>query len=307
MAGFDQTLEAELADVTGRVPLFLSDFRTQFLALPDTTPYRTQSALTKFSVAIGKQISYALIKFRTSQLKENEEFLLDAWEHLIRGEAASPELFDHSFFYCPKDNPFRSGSVSTIASGLLAEQVAYLRKKLGSKLALCSLLSYCEKPTNPSVQGFLAEQLVLAYISRDGFRCDSKTDYALDISAPGGSENGVYFDQLENLSLKKADEPSIIHYIPNVYNYKHIDSLLRQVEATEKGFTGKGKAKATIYGPPSTLRTIAFQPTLQSLIIHNYSFDFYNSGDYKKWETGAFDKTERHFVWVLRKSEYNKV
>ena len=121
MAGFDQTLAAELTDVTGRVPLYLSCFRKEFLELPASSLFRTQIALATFSAALGKQISFALIKFRNSQLKENPmvgEDLLDAWEHLIRGEVAPPELIDHSFFYCPKDKPFRSGCVSTIASGL---------------------------------------------------------------------------------------------------------------------------------------------------------------------------------------------
>ena len=309
MAGFDHTLEAELRDITGRVPLHLSNFRKQFLALPAATPFRTQSALAKFSVALGQQISIALDDFqiKASQDKIEPDMLLTAWEHLIRAEAANPKHFDHSYFYCPKDSLRASGSISTIASSLLAERVVDLRKRLQKKLDIGSLLVRCQQTTNPSVQGFLAEQLVLAYISRDGFHCDSKYDCALDISSPGGSDCDVYFDLPESLPLKTAHEPSIFHYIPKAYNYKHINSLLRQIEATEKGYTGKGKAKATIYGPPSTLRTIAFQPTLQPLMTHNYSLDFYNSGDYKKWENSAFDKTERHFVWVLRKAEYNKV
>ena len=309
MAGFDETLEAELMDITGGVPLYLSDFRKLFLSIPADTPFRTQSALAKFSVALGELVSYAFDNFQSQATRDRIEpdMLLTAWEHLIRGEAANPKHFDHAFFFCPKDNPGRSGSVSTIASSLLAQRVVELRKKLLKKLDYASLLLRCRQADNPSVQGFLAEQLVLTSISCAGIQCDTDYDCGLDISAPDGSDGDVYFHLPESLPLKNPDEPSILHYIPNAYNYKHIDSLLRQVVATEKGSFGKGAAKRSIYGPPALLRVVAFQPTLQPLSAHNYSLDFYNSGDYKKWEPSAFDEIERHFVWVLRTAEYKAV
>jgi hypothetical protein len=147
-------------------------------------------------------------------------------------------------------------------------------------------LNACRESDNPSVQGFLAEQLVIHAVHTKGFELqdEKKTQTKFEpqrqpmvIFQTGDEHRSVHTDSLSYV------------YSPHAFNYNYIDLLVNQ-------HVTRSRAKKVALA--------AFQVTFKTIAAHKESLDFFSSQYRLNWEKGYPGKSiEWHFVWVVREDE----
>jgi hypothetical protein len=153
------------------------------------------------------------------------------------------------------------------------------------------------KNANNSVLGFLVEQTVIAQIAHCGIQVGSHLH----------KPNAVYFFTTPEKSC--VDEPGVYLHVPDVFNYKHVDAILRIVTVQEVIDPGTNKQAMDADGKPLTkkcLEVVGIQITVGSLKDHQHAAnDFMTGTNSEKW-CGTFKQSSDikwSFCWVLKSTE----
>ena len=94
-------------------------------------------------------------------------------------------------------------------------------------------------------------------------------------------------------------EGTCLQYVPRAFNYRKIDSLIRDLAKDKSKGKGKGKSKKAKTMLKASV--VAFQMTLQPISKHMHSLDFFKE-DKKIWQVSEYEH-DWHFVWVVSAAE----
>ena len=272
----------QLKDKSGCVPMYLEQFCDVYVK----SKKNMCEAIGVFAMHLASEIAGGLGEFifrctdKVGFCKMAEDILLN---HII---PCSPSLIDHRYFYrisqsAAQVEDGKGYAVCGIARDALA--VVLRRTSEFDPFLSESWFNACNRATNPVIRGFTAEQIIISTIRLSGLRIDQ-------ILCPS-AENRFFKTAAEAIL---STEPSCTQYIPEPYNYKHVDSIVRYIV--------KNKKKKTLY-------LIALQPTLQEISQHINSLNFFSDdGDYREWlrDVPKDCKVEAHFVWIIPKKQYGK-
>jgi len=240
-----------------------------------------------FAFELSDLIFGHLRNFLLGKGDEYKKAFYDDAERILRNAhiVAMPEI-DHR--YCFRSSVGRGIAICRIVSDTLATMLRAYNSR-GDKVFLKhEFVDSAMRCDNPSMKGFMAEQIVLSSINMDGFLFLNKyRDLGQNVSKMSytWSEEAVLL----------LETGKCYHYIPAVHNYKHIDSLVRLFPKKRKS---EKKRRAVL---------VALQSTLQNPTRHAKSYQFFKS-DFKMWQRdldGKFD-IEWHFIWIVPKSEAMK-
>jgi hypothetical protein len=193
---------------------------------------------------------------------------------------------DHRWFFVANDmDPvlYKSGCGYPLC-GLVQQNAAmFLHEKSQFNHGLW--LKACRECDNPSVQGFLAEQLVIHAVHKNGF--DLQFSGKKTTFKPQQQDIVIFQTGNEHLAVR-MDSLSYL-YSPHAFNYNYIDLLVNQ-HVKRNGI--------------ETVVLAAFQVTFKTIAAHKDSLDFFSSSCRQGWEKGYRDKpVEWHFVWVVKEDE----
>jgi hypothetical protein len=179
-----------------------------------------------------------------------------------------PNLYDHRYLYFSETD-----GKGRCVSNLVRDCVAAILRDHDSKIFLDSAwLNICRQTDNPSTQGFLAENSLMSHLKANGTVVGDKMTPTLHVVFGKDGIAGVLVEQ----------PGSCVQYIPNVFNYKAIDLLLRLVPTAKQG----------------KVKIVPIQVTMQSPTQHASSIGKFFS-ERQAWK-GSATKVEWHFVWITR-------
>jgi hypothetical protein len=183
--------------------------------------------------------------------------------------STNPVCYDHRYLYFGADNKMHC--VNNFVRGCVTD---LLHKHKSTMMLEPTWLNSCSNCENPSVQGFLAENIVIAHIRNNG----------LVVSELLKPDDFLIFAKGTEASIVDTKSSKCILYIPDIFNYKAIDLLLRRVPTN--------KHHEVVVAP--------VQVTLQTPAQHKKSVvEFFQS--HAKWIGGA-TQVAWHFVWITRKA-----
>lgn len=199
------------------------------------------------------------------------------WEY-PEGECYDKQHFfsSHSLHLLNKSVPTVNGPTSGIVRRAL---VGALReaKQLGLSARSDHWLRITLDERNPSIRGFLVEQIIISCIQVKGLQVKD-----LDVKAPGDEEPTEFTDIPKYDNIKKE----ITQHVPKRFNFKHIDSVI-----VEKLLVN--------------WRIYVVQVTLSSPSDHKSTLEFFDQKNLEKWSPTQ-GKVEWHLVWVTRKEHASK-
>ena len=261
-----------LEDVTGNIPLLLNCF---LVAEGDKRTFEEvwseQFATSKHAKDIADQIE----AFARKQRREGEVACAEHIDHLKSflfeqtRSSYDPLYYDHRYMFVDNNR------MGHCAGGLARDCVAMVLRSLGhgSVFLEGSCLSMIRNSTNPSVRGFLVEQVAISTIERNGL------DIFGTVRVP---TKVIYFDKGDESIL--ATEPGTVLCLPRPFNYPNIDGAVRHAEE-------EMKSDKVEVGP--------FQVTIADLAKHANSMDkFFAPGVASKWAGGKV--AEFQFTWISR-------
>ena len=274
---------AQLKDKSGCVPMYLEQFCETYVK----SKKNMCEAIRVFAMKLGSEISGGLNEFifkctnKVGFFKMTEDILLN---HII---PCSPSLIDHRYFYRISQSTAQLEDGKGYAvCGMARDALAVVLRDNSEydPFLSDSWFDACNRATNPVIRGFTAEQIIISTVHLSGLSIDK-------FSCPP-PENRFFKTAIEAVL---TTEPSCIQYIPEPYNYKHVDSIVRYIV--------KEKSKKTFH-------LIALQSTLQDISQHISSLDFFSDdGDCQEWLRDVPSKgctVVAHFVWVIPKKQYIK-
>jgi hypothetical protein len=285
---FDRQYE-RLWWLTGSVPLLLDRF-AQVCESKDTF----EDAWNDFALQEGRIIWTSLTEFLDGSPKVpvsaavTRERLSALSQFLTRSQitgAVLPANYDHRHFFMAEVDDLKEGRKAFHGyplCGLVEETGAVLLRGHHYDI-MDEWVSACRLTQNPTVKGFLAEQIALSAIGKTGIvlgkrRFDPSRQETV-IFHTGDEAKSVFRDKLCRL------------YAPQAFNYKHIDGLSNMY------FTEKKEDFVAL---------AAFQMTMESIVAHKESLNFFNSARHN-WEKGFPGcKFEWHFVWIVPEAEARK-
>lgn len=266
---------------TGRVPMYLSRLFQRFLSISGNcfigigAYLNMKKAIELYKDDLAIECEEPLMNFYASTGDQHTNRIESA-KQLLRGEKPSlgAEFMDHQFFYVQARS---SHAVCGVAKEFLA---VILRSQLGvhadDYFLSNDYIQTCLRNTNPAVKRFEAEQIVISAINKHGLRiCGTKS------SIPIGET--VHFRSSREAALSKK---AVCHYIPEPFNYKHIDSLVR-VQHFESPRSKKVES----------VDMYAIKCTMPPDFDHRGRFEFFNEC-HKQWQETA-KNVRWHFVWII--------
>ena len=274
----DEEQLLRLEGATGIIPLFLNALLT-----PEETgdDGKADESKTTFDAAYERLLQHPLIQDIPVQLEKFTEQLGTTtvsmprhFEHLSACVLNlplqhRPDVYDHRYLYFGADNKMHC--VNNFVRGCVTD---LLHKHNSSMMLEANWLNICRDCDNPSVQGFLAENIVIAYIRNNGLVVD-------ELLKP---DEFLIFAKGTEAAIVDKKSGTCILYIPDIFNYKAIDLLLRRVPTNKQ----------------SNVVIVPVQVTLQAPAQHKKSIAQFFEG-HKKWIGGA-TKVAWHFVWITRKA-----
>ena len=271
----EQLLRMEGA--TGIIPLFLNALLT-----PEETgdDGKADESKTTFDAAYERLLQHPLIQDIPVQLAMfttllDKRFADLHFEHLsacvleMRKSSPNPVCYDHRYLYFGADNKMHC--VNNFVRGCVTD---LLHKHKSSMMLEPSWLNSCSNCKNPSVKGFLAENIVIAYIRNNGLVVD-------ELLKP---DEFLIFAKGTEAAIVDKKSGTCILYIPDIFNYKAIDLLLRRVPTNKQNNVVIAPVHVTLQAPAQHKKSIA---------------QFFEG--HKKWIGGA-TKVAWHFVWITRKA-----
>ena len=188
-----------------------------------------QQAISTFATSLARVVDGNLEEFarslRQNGTEDNVKRFFALAELFLRNDIvpSDTKIIDHRYFYVMPAVSSASNrvcghgyAVCGVARDILA---GMLRKhKTDSQFLRTSWVNSCRDLTNPSSRGFVAEQIVISAICSNGLVLGSLTYKP--------TENTM-FTAAESVPLVK--EVGCLQFVPQAYNYKHVDSLMRLV------------------------------------------------------------------------------
>lgn len=257
----------KMEGATGKIPLFLD-------AILDAPGNEFDAAYQQLlGHNLVQEMQVQLNKFSATLLKLNDHSttwhlnILQSCTLNLPAMLQNPDCYDHRYMYF-------SEQLGYCVNDLVRDCIAAILRSHDSKIFLDSAwLNICRQTDNPSTQGFLAENILMSHIKANGLMVgENKLTPTLH----------VVFGKTGIAGLL-VETPSCVQYIPNVFNYKAIDLLLRLVPTAKK--TG-------------TVKIVPIQVTMQTPTQHKASIAGFFA-DCTGWQ-GSASKVEWHFVWITR-------
>lgn len=210
----DEDQLRKVEGTTGKLPLFLD-------RLLDAPSRDFEAAYKKLlSDELIKDIPVQLDSATAAALKVHKERHIQALMACVLGtvpEVDRNDVYDHRYMY------FDEESKGHCVNDLVRDCVTTILRKLSSEVfSDPGWLHMCRTTDNPSIRGFMAEQIVITEITLHGL-----CQVLRRVLKPADS---VVFRTGTEGSILVLSSGCVV-YIPHAFNYKAIDLLLREITA----------------------------------------------------------------------------